>query len=478
VPPGTGTAGATMDDEARVLSQLEAAGASYLEDLLECMRRPSVSMTGEGLEAMARWLVDYLTRLGAEAGTVPGRVAPIVEGELQASATAPRLLFYELYDTQPAEEAGWLIPPFEPAVVDGEGGARIIGRGAFNSKGPLMAFLTVLRAFHDAGVAPPLQVRFLVEGEEEIGSPSLAPYVRSHARDLAACDAVFLPYPSTNRRGETVLRLGFKGLVLLELSVTGGAWGGPAAGPIHAMHTAWVANPTWDLVRALASLQGADGELLVDGLDAITPPPTAEDARLLRDAAARLDPRGWLEELGVERFRVDDREELFRRFCFDPTLNIDAFDAGRVREGEEPATLMAHRAATHVDLRLVPGMEVDATLALLRAHLDRRGFAHVAIRVKNAYPSSRTMVHESVVQSLIAACSRHADRVVALPLHAGGVPMHLFGDELGLPFAFGGVGHGGRSHAPNEYLELAGFRGLQRSITSFLFDYAGRVTRA
>ena len=466
-----------MTNESRVLAQLDAHFDRYLEDTLESIRRPSVSMTGEGLGDMASWLVDYLAQTGVSARLRPGTVAPFVEGELAAEPAAPRLLFYELYDTQPAAPEGWRVPPFEPEVVDDGDGARIIGRGAFNSKGPLMAFLTVLRAFREAGVRVPVAIRLLIEGEEEIGSPSLARYVEEHHAELAACDAAFLPYPSTNGNGETVIRLGFKGLVLLELAVEGGAWGGPAAFDVHAMHTAWIDNPVSELIRALASLQGEHGELAIDGLAQRLMPPSKEDLRLIRDAAATLDTRSWLRELGAKRFRVDDPEELFRRFCFSPTLNVDAMDAGRLRAGEEPATLMARRAAAHVDVRLVPGLEVAGTLELLRAHLHRRGLEHVSIRVKNAYPSSKTSVNERVIQSLIAGCRSHSERVAAIPLHAGAAPMHLFTDSLGLPFAFGGVGHGGRSHAPNEYLMLDGFRSLQRSIVSFLFDF-GRSARA
>lgn len=464
-----------MTEESRVLAQLETCADRYLEDTFEAIRRPSVSMTGEGLDDMAAWLAEYLTETGARVRLRPGRLAPFVEGELTGEPDAPRLLFYELYDTQPAPPEGWRVPPFQPALVDDGDGPRIVGRGAFNSKGPLMAFLTVLRAFREAGVRVPVSIRFLIEGEEEIGSPSLARYVEEQRADLAACDAGFLPYPSTNGHGETVLRLGFKGLVLLELVVEGGAWGGPATFDIHAMHTAWIGNPVAELIRALSSLQGEHGELVIDGLAERASRPTEEDLRLIGHAAATLNTRSWLEELGAKRFRVEDPRELFHRFCFAPTLNVDAMDAGRLRQGEEPATLMARRAAAHVDVRLVPGLEVKVALDLLRAHLDRRGLEHVGVRVKSAYPSTKTSVDEPVIQSLIAACRAHADTVAAIPLHAGAAPMYLFTEVLGLPFAFGGVGHGGRSHAPDEYLMLDGFRSMQRSIVSFLFDFADRA---
>jgi acetylornithine deacetylase/succinyl-diaminopimelate desuccinylase-like protein len=465
--------------EKEVLEQLERGFPAYLEDVRAAIRQPSVSRTGEGVEEMAVWLVSYLKNLGAEARLVPGVRFPIVEGELLLAGSSRTLLFYELYDVQPAEETGWISPPFGAEIHPAQGGgSKIVGRGAFNSKGPLVGFLTVLRAFRDVGIPIPVNFRFLIEGEEEIGSPSLEPYIRRNLERLRQCDAAFIPYMATNSHGKTQIRLGFKGLLLLEFSVEGGAWGGPAEHDLHAMHTAWIHSPTWELLCALTSLQSREGCLRIDGLDPFISGPSAEDRELIQELALSFESESWLAELGAHRFKYpSDPVSLLTHLMFDPTLNIQSLWIGQSKPGEEPPTVMSRRALAHADLRLVPGMDVDTTVNCLRAHLDRRGFQHVKMRVKAAYPWSKTSTREPVVRSLIAACRRHAKEVEIFPLHAGAAPLYLFTDIVGIPFAFGGLGHGMLSHVANEHISVEGFRLFQRSMASFLFEFARRESR-
>ena len=387
----------------------------------------------------------------------------------------PTLLFYELYDTQPAAgQPGWSVDPFAAEIVpDREGRARLTGRGAFNSKGPLVAALAAMRAFHEVGIEPPVNVRFLIEGEEEIGSPSLPGYIARHRAALAACDAAYIPYFGTTARGDTLLRLGFKGLVLLEFRVTGGAWGGPARGDIHAWHGAVVGSPSWQLVRALSTLVDERERLCVDGIDELLPSPHADDSALVDAAAQDYDLDAYRAELGVEALKhVRTAREALRALSFDCTLNIHALAAGHLENADNPATLVPRTARAFADLRLLPGMVPQAVIDRLRRHLDRRGFAHVEIIVRSAYPASVTSVHAPVVKALIAAASADARRLRVLPIHAGAAPMHVFSDTLGLPYAFGGVGHGGGAHGPNEYIMVDDIAPFTRTVARFLFRFA------
>jgi acetylornithine deacetylase/succinyl-diaminopimelate desuccinylase-like protein len=465
-----------MEAEKRVLEQLGKGSPGYLEDVRAAIRQPSVSRTGEGIEAMATWLISYLGNLGAEARPVPGIQFPIIEGTLSTAGAVKTLLLYELYDVQPAKEAGWISPPFEAAIHPvPDGGKKIVGRGAFNSKGPLVGFLTVLRAFRDAGIPLPVNVRFLIEGEEEIGSPSLEPYVRRHFDQLRKCDAAFIPYMATNSHGKTQIRLGFKGLAFLEFSVEGGPWGGPVEHDLHAMHAAWVESPAWELLKALTSLQSEEGRLKIDGLDQFILGPSQEDRELLQKLGPSFDPDTWRTELGIQRFKYEcDPVRLLTHLMFDPTLNIQSLWIGGGKPEEEPPTVLSRRAVAHADLRLVPDLEVDTTLDCLRAHLDRRGFEQVRVKVKSAYPWSKASAREPVVQSLVSACRRHGREVELFPLHAGAAPLYLFSKILGMPFATGGLGHGGLSHVANEYISVEGLQLFQQSMVSFLFEFARR----
>ncbi len=462
--------------EERVLAQIDRGFEAYIDDIRAAIRQPSVSKTGEGLAEMAEWVAAYIRRLGGTARLVSGREAPIVEGDLRGPAAPTTLLFYDLYDVQPANPVEWQVPPFAAETVsDGAGGSRLVGRGAFNSKGPMVGFLAVLRAFRESDVPMPVNIRFLIEGEEEIGSPSLEPYIRANIDTLRRCDAAFIPYLGTNSRGQTPIRLGFKGLMMLEFSVEGGAWGGPAERNVHAMHTAWIGNPGWELLTALATLQTQGGRLAIDGLDDTMHEPDAEVRQLVAAAVDAIDPAVFLDEQGARRFKYDcDPRELLTRFLFDPTINVDGIWVGDTPLGTEPPTQMARRASAIVDIRLVPGMTVDETVRCLRRHLDRRGFEHVAFRVKSAYPAARCSPREPVVAALIDACRKHAEDVVVFPMHAGAAPMYLFSEVIGIPFAFGGLGHGLYPHAPGEFLSIESMRGFLRSMASFLFAFAGR----
>jgi acetylornithine deacetylase/succinyl-diaminopimelate desuccinylase-like protein len=465
----------TNDAEYMILQAVERMADEAIADIRDAIRQPSVSHTGEGIRDMADWTERYLKSLGAITRQVEGVRAPIVEGELIVDRSLPTLLVYDLYDVQPArEQAGWSVDPFAAEIVtDLQGRRRIVGRGAFNSKGPLFGTLAVLKAFQRTGIAPPVNFRFLIEGEEEIGSPSLPNYIATNHDRLAACDAAFIPYFGTSGRGETILRLGFKGLSLLEFSVTGGEWGGPARADAHALHGALVASPTWQLTRALATLIDADERLVVDGLAAMTPAPSADDRALVDEAASVYDLSAYRADLGVEHFKGDGTpRDALERLMFSCTLNIDAFAAGTLQDGSDPATLIPRVARAVADLRTLPDMKPDAVIDLIRSHLDRRGFDHVAIKKRSVpYPASRALPGEPVVKALVEACRAHASKVTVFPIHAGAAPMYLFSEVLGVPFAFGGVGHGAGSHGPNEYILLDDVLPFMKSVASFFFRY-------
>lgn len=460
--------------ESRVLARIEARRDASLAEIRDAIRQPSVSRTGEGLAAMADKVQAALQQLGARAWQSPGAVAPIVEGTLTTTAHLPTLLVYDLYDVQPAAgQPGWSVPPFEAALVtDPAGRSRLVGRGAFNSKGPLFGLLGALRAFAEAGAALPCNLRFLIEGEEEIGSPGLAPHIMRHREELTACDAAFIPYFGTDAAGATILRLGFKGLVLLEFRAAGGDWGGPARGDVHALHGAQVDSPAWRLVHALASLTDASGRLAIDGLDALVPPPEADDLALIEAVASRHDLDAYARGIGVARLKpLGDSAAHLRELMFTCTLNIDALQAGRIEEGDAAATFIPRTARALADLRVVPGVAPEAAVALIRDHLAHRGFPEVEVLVRSAYPASRARSTDAVVRALVAACAAEAPDLRVFPIHAGAAPMHVFPDLLGIPYAFGGVGHGGLAHAPDEYILVDDITAFMRSMARFLFRF-------
>jgi acetylornithine deacetylase/succinyl-diaminopimelate desuccinylase-like protein len=128
-----------------------------------------------------------------------------------------------------------------------------------------------------------------------------------------------------------------------------------------------------------------------------------------------------------------------------------------------------------MDIRFVPGQDPEAVVAAIRAHLDGRGFAHVKMTASGLYPGSRSRPADAVVAALVAACEAHGRDVTMLPIHAGAAPLYLFSEVLGVPYAFGGLGHGGRSHAPDEYLDVASMGDYMKSMVSLLYRFAEKL---
>ena len=462
-------------DEDRAAAQIDAGFEEYFADIQAAIAQPSVSRNGHGMSEMAAWVETYLRSLGAEARQVPGVDWPLVEGALHAGDDKPTLLIYDLYDVMPAlEQPGWHSPPFEPTLrTMPDGRQRLYGRGAFNSKTPLVGVMAAVRAIQDAGVALPLNLRFMIEGEEEVGSKTLPRYLEANKAELSRCDGALLPYLGTNVAGQHILRLGFKGVTMLEFRVEAGEWGGPTRGEIHGSWQAIVANPAWELIGALRSLVGDDGRIAVDGLDALVPPPTADDHRLMDDVAGKLDERVWREELGVHRFKRDEtlREKL-QHLLFDCTLNLDGIESGRLTPDEVPPTQVPRTARAFCDLRVVPGLDVSAVLGLIRAHLDRRGYRQVEMVTHYSYKASKCPHDAPIARAMVAACRKHGGELMVYPMHAGAAPLFLFTEILGIPWIYGGLGHGGGPHAPNEYVDVDGARLFMKSMVGFLFAFA------
>ncbi len=464
------------DPRTPVYARIDSDFSQHVENVMNMVSQPSVSQTGEGITEMAEQLCQRLRALGADVRAVPTGGHPIVYGLWDVGA--PRtVLFYILYDVQPATPAGWIVPPFEPAIVDlPDLGPSIVGRGTINSKGSLCAFINVLETMVACGQRPPVNIRFMIEGEEELGSPSLPAFIREHADELKACDAVFQPFTGQNSAGQPLVYMGSKGLIYLELTCQGGEWGGPVNREIHAMHNAWIGSPGWRLVQALATLKepGPLERTAVAGWYDDVAPPTPAQERLLEQLNERFRPEVLLRDQDTLRFKLPPETppgELVRHYLWEPSLNLDGIWGGYTGPGSK--TVMPNQVSVKLDIRPVPNMDPEKVLQLLRCHLDSHGFADIAMRVLSRYPWSQSDPESMASRALLDGMAEHCSEPIAVwPRHSGVVPHYLFTRELGLPVAFGGLGHGGRAHSVNEYITVEGLRLHEKAIAAFLYNFA------
>jgi acetylornithine deacetylase/succinyl-diaminopimelate desuccinylase-like protein len=419
----------------------------YIAELAEYVAIPSVSRDAdaETMRAAAQWLTERLAFANARVVETAGH--PVVLGEWLEADGAPTVLVYGHYDVQPTGDlAEWITPPFELA----NDGARLRGRGVTDDKGPVYMVLEVVRQFIAQEGRLPLNVRFLLEGEEEIGSPHLPEYVRAHADELAA-DLVISADGAMWRPSEPSLSIASKGLLALDVEVTGanrdlhsGRYGGTVANPVHA------------LVQILDTLHDADGRITVDGFDEGVPPLSDEERAEI--AAVAFDEADYRAELGVDGVHGQPGLSTLERLWTRPTLEINGITGGG------SYTVIPHRAAAHITCRLVPGQDPAKVAAAIEKHVAAQHVPGVRVHVSvepggvPAYTIERD--HPAIRAARQALADVYPGQDVLLARIAGTLPATvLFEETLGaktLFFSFSTADE--LLHAPNEFLRIPRLR--------------------
>lgn len=460
----------------------------------EYVRQPSVSIDGVGIRECAELVARRYRELGCgEVEIVETGGAPAVWAYFDARATKT-IVNYDMYDVRPAgSEAEWSRAPFEAVVEAGEGFPRVLyGRGACVPKGPSTAWLGALRAIIDARGTLPVNIAFLAEGDEILGSPSYGMLIDRYRDRLRGISGCLYLRATQNVEGELPLVLGYKGLLTLEIEASGISWGrGPIDAPAHSATKPIVDSPTWRLVHALDTLTEPGGDRpavptlapLFAGEAAARP----EDGALIDKLLERFADTSWYDAIpglagaGVRTF-ADDLEgaAVLRRYLYGSTFNIQGLAAGYTGPGTRTFTI-PEKATAFLDARLITDLAPGEIVEHVRSHLADAGYADVEVRTRGGYPSSRTSLDAPLVQSFLASLATLDAKPVIWPYQGYGGPWSLFATEFGAPVVFAtGPGHGGRVGAADEFFVLngrgpvAGLREIQRFCAELLFDFAAR----
>ena len=435
----------------------------HLAATQQYLRQPSISSLGLGIQECAEMTAEMLRSLGAEARLVPLEGGnPVVYGHLASKSSDRTLLIYGMYDVQPVDPLeAWESPPFEANIVDD----RIIARGAYNTKGPLMGFIHAVEAIQAITADVPVNLIFLIEGEEELGSPHLPQFIEKHKDELQTAEAMYFHLPTEIVKGKPQVLLGCKGAGIFELEVK------TLATDAHSMTAPVVNSPVWRLIWALNSMRGADDRIVIDGFYENVQPPTDEEERLLTDLVDTWGPDGFKAMYGITQFREGlEGADFVRETIFGPTLNINGFLSGSPGKGMK--TIVPASAMCRIDVRLVPDMAVQEIQDKLRNHLDRQGYEDIELRLVAGYNPAKTSVKESVAHAAIQALRSLGAEPKIVPMVPGSAPQAMFsGPPLNLPFVMSSLGHGWLLHAPNEYLEVEGLRSCEKSAAAFLYEY-------
>lgn len=477
------TAAAPDDDLKAIQTEIDKHHDESVYRLQEWIRQPSIAAENRGMKAGC----DLMMRLLRDAGFTSVDKVP-TDGYSGVFATldsgAPKTVgVYFMYDVKQADPSEWSSPPFDAALVDKPGlGKVVIGRGAVNQKGPEATWLAALHAFKSAGRKLPVNLVFVAEGEEEIGSPHFKQIVQRPdvLAALKKCTGVYMPMPMQALDGTVTINLGAKGVVELELVSSSADWHRGPKEDLHSSNEARVDSPVWHLVQALNTLVGADGHTpAIDGYADKALPLSPTDKARIREASKRMNEAMIMRQLGVEHWvhNVDFLESL-ELLVGRPTVNIEGLVSGYTGPGGK--TILPHKAVAKLDLRLVPGMTALGSLAALKAHLAKRGFGDIEVNMSGGYDPTTTDANSSLIRAQAAVYRKAGLEPILWPRLAGSWPGYIFtGDPLRLPAGHFGLGHGSGAHAPNEYYviesanpKVQGMAGAIRAQVAYLYELA------
>lgn len=423
----------------------------FLGELFGFLRQKSLSATGEGIPECAAMLKGFMEKAGIECRYLETEGHPAVYGEILVSPELPTVLVYGHYDVQPPGPRGeWDSDPFEPELRDG----RIYCRGASDDKGQLFTHVKAAEIWNEVYGTFPLNMKYLFEGEEEVGSRNLENLVETH-RELLACDLVVVSDSHIHESGRPSIILGLKGLLYVQLDLKG------ASRDLHSKFAAVVENPVWKAVELLRSLRDKRGFITIEGFydDVREVLPSERWA----EEEIPYDMQTMLQNYGIEKFEQSRYgDDYFWNMMFEPTCNIAGINAGYTGEGAK--TVLPHKALVKLDFRLVPDQDPQKILQLLRTHLEQKGFGDVEVTPLSMIHACRTPVDDPYVQVVSKAIENAwGEAPLLYPSIGGSGPNHIFTRHLKaqcitVPYA----GADQNNHGPNESMILSGFfRGIE-----------------
>ncbi len=456
---------------ATVLDRAEAGLDGSRSRWFDLLRIPSVSAQpahAPDCVAAAQWLRAELASIGFEAAVLPTAGHPVVLAQHPGTGPGPQLLYYGHYDVQPAEPLElWTSPPFEPVLSDGPRGPRVTARGAVDDKGQVMMWLEALRAWHGAAGGPPCPVKVLIEGEEEVGSANLEPFLLAHREALAA-DIAIISDTGMWDIDTPALTTRLRGLVYMELTVHAaerdlhsGLFGGTALNPINL------------LTRILGALHDADGRVQLPGFyDGVAELPAAQAAQW---EALGFDEAALLGGIGLSVPAGERGRAALDRMWARPTADINGIWGGYTGAGSK--TVIAAQASAKVSFRLVPGQDPAAVEdAFKRFVADRLpADARVTFESFASSPGIEIPSDSRWVQAAQAALGEEYGRPAVLMGSGGSIPVvESMQRLLGLNSLMMGFGLADdQVHSPNEKFEWRCFRGGLRSHARLLAKLAG-----
>lgn len=453
-----------MDHTSKLTTYLEANLSEFTNDFIEWLKIPSISTLPEyksDVHRAAEWIQDKLTETGFDSPElIETDGHPLVYAHKVVDPAQPTLLIYGHYDVQPADPLElWKNPPFEPTIIDG----NIYGRGTSDDKGQIMLVFAALKAWHAVYGAPPINIKILLEGEEEAGGISIAEFVPKNREKLAA-DGVLICDTHMPNSKQPSLITGLRGIVYTELKVSGaktdlhsGSYGGVAPNPIHA------------LCLMISQLKTEDGKIQIPELQDAIPTPTSAEKQFYQEDPLNIE-KALREEMGVSALVGEDSYPALERLGVRPTLEVHGIAGGFTAEGAK--TVIPAEATAKISLRIPPSFDPDMVFHWLQESVKRVSPQGYTIQLKNIHSGSGVDVKQDNRFFKEAAASLEAvyGKAPVLLKEGGSIPIAaLFDQELHTPVVLMGFAlPDDNIHAPNEKFNLQQFFLGMQTVANYL----------
>ena len=455
-----------------VKEHLDTHGKTMVDEFRALLALPNVSTNLPDMQRNADWIVDYIGRRGFDSEVVSAGGAPYIIAERRVPDARSTLLIYAHFDGQPVEPSNWKTPPFTPTLKDGDTALpwsalaepnpdwRIYARSAGDDKGPVIALMHAIDALNNSGIDIGINLKLILDGEEEFGSPTLKEILDQHSDKLDADLMLFCDGPM-HQSGQRQLVFGVRGDIGVNLTVYG------ANRPLHSGHYGnWAPHPTDTLMRLLTSLKDSEGNIQVVGyLDEVDPLSDAE-----RAAVSAMPSVDAALQDALALGRVEGAGERIELAIMKPAINVVGFQAGGVDDQARNIILPSARAS--LDLRLVPSQTIDGVKNALEKHFVAQGFhvvhetptddvlrAHTnVIRVDwtSGYPAYRSALDGPEAQQLVRVLTNaEGEAPLLTPTMGGSLPIYLFDRALDMPIVLLPIAnHDNNQHGRDENIRL------------------------
>ena len=425
---------------------VDAEMEGLITDLKSLIRQPSISAKNHGLVECANLVAKIMRKAGINAEVLyldDKSIPPIVYGELKSKSNPNKtILFYNHYDVQPEEPLElWENDPFSGKVE----GNYVFGRGSADDKGELITRIKAVEYCLKKTGDVPCNVKFLVEGEEEVGSVHIEQYFNRYSNRLS-CDGVIWEFGYIDAKDRPIISLGMKGLLYVELI---------AKGPVRDAHSSLavlIENPAWRLIYALNTMRDETGKILIKDWYKEVRPFTEQELSVI--ASEPFDVEEFKKEYGVSKFVADTKgTDIKKALVGMSTCNIAGFNSGYLGEGAK--TVLPSQAVVKIDFRLVPGMVPEKQLERLNNHLQERGFSDIEVKLIHGEAAERTPISDPFVRQVEQAAKETFGSAIISVSSAGTGPMYSFAKVLKAPcISIGSTYMFARIHSPNEFARI------------------------